>query len=138
MPVPIPSQEVFALAPLLSYHSCEDSVRIRGSNCCFLVQISESNLICLSQIWVKKYLKKRVFATKVRIWSINAWRRRKGAQSLTHLILQKTMHWAIPFHWRKTVSGIFSFKLTFCKWLGCLPKVCYLKLKIIRHLSKLR
>ena len=76
--------------------------------------LSESNLS-------KKYLKWCVFATypiseQVHIWSINAWRRSKGAQSFQPLILQnKTLYFTIPFH-EKTVQFCISPWKENCIW----------------------
>ena len=64
---------------------------------------SESNLICLSQIWVKKG-------------------DQKPNKSIQILLL-------ILFLIKWTLLAIDS---------DCLPKVCYLKLKKLRYLSKLR
>ena len=81
---------------------------------------SESNLICLSQIWVKKETKKRVFMTYPTSSLVsNACPTPSSIQIL--LLILFLIKW--------TLLAIDS---------DCLPKVCYLKLKKLRYLSKLR
>ena len=114
--------------------------------------MSESNLICLSQIWVKKETKNArirdisCFATKARSCSIRAWRRRIAlTPSTANLAVTYSITWKkcllFQGHLYFTTKqySLFLFKLTLlANDSDCLPKVCYLKLKKLRYLSKLR
>ena len=113
---------------------------------------SELDLIYLSRIWVKKETKNArirdisCFATKARSCSIRAWRRRIVlTPSTPNLAVTYSIPWKdcslFQGHLYFTTKeySLFLFKLTLlANDSDCLPKVCYLKLKKLRYLSKLR
>ena len=140
--------------PRISYQPL--SVQCRGSTRHFLVQIiwvkSESNLICLSQIWVKKAPQNArirdisCFATKARCCSIRAWRKRIAIiPFLPYLAVTCFIPWKDwslfqgHLYFKTKEYSLFLAKLTLlANDSDCLPKVCYLNLKKLRYLSKLR
>ena len=113
---------------------------------------SESNLICLSQIWVKKAPQNArirdisCFATKARCCSIRAWRKRIAIiPFLPYLAVTCFIPWKDwslfqgHLYFKTKEYSLFLAKLTLlANDSDCLPKVCYLNLKKLRYLSKLR